>query len=131
MSKRSINNLAKVRGLLERQEKLKLAAANQKILQGQQALAALQYQSATAQVDGKTSLAIVELAERAALSTAFALEQFKEEKDRQQIVYEKKVFERKQSEKLLERIDEREKKEKRRKEQIAPDDWTAANWGRR
>ena len=131
MSKRSINNLAKVRGLLERQEKLKLAAANQKILQGQQALAALQYQSATAQVDGKTSLAIVELAERAALSTAFALEQFKEEKDRQQIVYDKKVFERKQSEKLLERIYEREKKEKRRKEQIALDDWTAANWGRR
>ena len=131
MSKRSIKTLAKVRGLLERQEKLKLATANQKILQGQQALAQLQYQSATAQVNGKTSLAIVELAERAALSTAFALEQFKEEKDRQQIVYDNKVFERKQSEKLLERIDEREKKEKRRKEQIALDDWTAANWGRR
>ena len=81
MSKRSIKNLAKVRGLLERQEKLKLAAANHKILQGQQALAQLQYQSATAQVNGETSLAIVELAERAALSTAFALEQFKEEKD--------------------------------------------------
>ena len=131
MSKRSINKLAKVRGLLERQEKLKLAAANQKILQGQQALAQLQYQSATAQVDGKTSLAIVELAERAALSTAFALEQFKEDKERQQLVYDKRVFERKQSEKLLERIDEREKKEKRRKEQAALDDWTAANWGRR
>ena len=131
MSKRSIKNLAKVRGLLERQEKLKLAAANQKILQGQQALADLQYQSATAQVNGKTSLAIVELAERAALSTAFALEQFKEDKDQQQRVYDRRVFERKQSEKLLERIDEREKKEQRRREQAALDDWTAANWGRR
>jgi len=131
MSKRSIKNLAKVRGLLERQEKLKLAAANQKILQGQQALAELQYQSATAQVNGKTSLAIVELAERAALSTAFALEKFKEEKDQQQRVYDTRVYERKQSEKLLERINEREKKEQRRREQAALDDWTAANWGRR
>jgi len=131
MSKRSIKNLVKVRGLLERQEKLKLAAANHKILQGQQALSQLQYQPATAQVNGKTSLAIVELAERAALSTAFALENFKEEKTQQQLVYDNRVYQRKQSEKLLERIDKREKEEQRRREQEALDDWTAANWGRR
>lgn len=131
MSKRSIKNLLKVRLLIERQEKLKLAAANQQIKEGQEALVKLQYQAATADVKGEFSLAIVDLAERAALSTAFALEGMREEQRAQEEVYHECVFERKQSERLLKRTEDREERENRRREQKMLDDWTAANWSRR
>jgi len=131
MSKRSLKNLLKVRSLLEHQDKLRLAATNQRILAGQEALGQLQYQAATAQANGEFSLAIVELAERAALSTAFALEEMRETQQDQEQAYNQRVFERKQSERLLEKAVERELRELRKREQAALDDWTAANWSRR
>jgi hypothetical protein len=117
--------------LLERQEQIKLAAANQQIKEGQEALVKLQYQAATADVSGQFSLAIVDLAERAALSTAFALEGMREKQKEQEGLYHECVFQRKQSERLLKRTEEREERENRRREQKTLDDWTTANWRRR
>ena len=131
MKKRSIRNLLKIREVQERQEKVKLAQVNQQIVQGQNALAQLQRQSASGQLDGKMSLAIVELAERAALSTAFALEYFQGERARQEGIYEERVYQRKQSEKLLDRSLNREKQKERRREQTQLDEWNAAIWAKR
>ena len=131
MSKRSLKNLMKVRELVERQAEIELAEINQRIIQGRNALEKFQYQAATAQVDGEFSLAIVDLAERAALSTAFALEEMKEVKDVRQVEYERRVLQRKQAERLVDRLNKRESAEQRRREQSALDDWTASNWSRR
>jgi hypothetical protein len=131
MSKRSLKNLMKVRELVERQAEMELAEINQRILQGRNALEQFQYQAATAQVDGEFSLAIVDLSERAALSTAFALEEMKEVKEVREVEYERRVLQRKQAERLVERVNKRESAEQRRREQSALDDWTASNWRRR
>ena len=131
MSKRSLKNLMKVRELVERQAEMELAEINQRILQGRNALEKFQYQAATAQVDGEFSLAIVDLSERAALSTAFALEEMKEVKEVRQVEYERRVLQRKQAERLVDRLNKRESAEQRRREQSALDDWTASNWSRR
>jgi len=131
MSKRSLKNLMKVRELVERQAEIELAEINQRIIQGRNALEKFQYQAATAQVDGEFSLAIVDLAERAALSTAFALEEMKEVKEVRQVEYERRVLQRKQAERLVDRLNKRESAEQRRREQSALDDWTASNWSRR
>ena len=131
MSKRSLKTLMKVRALVERQAEMELAQINQRILQGRNALEQFQYQAATAQVEGEFSLAIVDLSERAALSTAFALEEMKEVKDARQKEYEERVLQRKQAERLVERLNKRESAQERRREQAALDDWTASNWTRR
>jgi len=131
MSKRSLKTLMKVRALVERQAEMELAQINQRILQGRNALEKFQYQAATAQVEGEFSLAIVDLSERAALSTAFALEEMKEVKDARQKEYEERVLQRKQAERLVERLNKRESAQERRREQAALDDWTASNWSRR
>ncbi|MED5463590.1 MAG: hypothetical protein VX699_02970 [Myxococcota bacterium] len=131
MSKRSLKTLMKVRALVERQAEMELAQINQRILQGRNALEQFQYQAATAQVEGEFSLAIVDLSERAALSTAFALEEMKEVKDARQKEYEERVLQRKQAERLVERLNKRESAQERRREQAALDDWTASNWSRR
>ena len=131
MSKRSLKTLMKVRELVERQAEMELAEINQRIQQGRNALEQFQYQAATAQVEGEFSLAIVDLSERAALSTAFALEEMKEVKSARQKEYEERVLQRKQAERLVERLNKRESAQERRREQAALDDWTASNWSRR
>ena len=131
MSKRSLKTLMKVRALVERQAEMELAQINQRILQGRYALEQFQYQAATAQDECEFSLAIVDLSERAALSTAFALEEMKEVKDARQKEYEERVLQRKQAERLVERLNKRESAQERRREQAALDDWTASNWSRR
>ncbi len=75
-------------------------------------------------------LAMVEMARRAALSTAFAIEGYKMEEEEQFREYHERMRERKQIDAIAKRVKDREEKERQRREQKALDDWAASNFKR-
>ncbi len=131
MSYRSIKKLVRLREKVEQQSKAELAAASAKVDGAYVALDQLRRHS-TGAIEGKPlDLAVVDLAHTAALSTAFAIEELQQLRQQKQIDYFRKLFDKRQAERLLARVKERRDREQRRQEQKALDDWTSANWGRR
>ena len=64
------------------------------------------------------------------MSTAFAIEGYKQEEEERLREYQERMRERKQIDALARRAEERELKERQRREQKALDDWAASNFKR-
>ncbi|MEE2959641.1 MAG: flagellar FliJ family protein [Myxococcota bacterium] len=90
-------------------------------------------QSAPADAVSKGTLdrTFIHLAQRAALSTAFAIEEFREERDKKKATFMARRQETRQMDTLYGKITKRERAEAEKREQKALDDWATTVWGRR
>ena len=127
----------RVKRLLDLKRKMEdLAKAEFGQVQGQlnSAVTAFDHlQSAPADAVSRGALdrTFIHLAQRAALSTAFAIEQFREERDKKKMVFMMRRQETRQMDTLYEKLRKRERAEAEKHEQKALDDWTTTVWGRR
>jgi flagellar biosynthesis chaperone FliJ len=130
MATKTIKRIAKLRADIERQAQIELGRTQRALHAAERSLDSLHAAPSSYGVGSTVPLAMIELARRAALSTAFAIEGYKQEEEERLREYQERMRERKQIDALARRAEERELKERQRREQKALDDWAASNFKR-
>ena len=128
MAKGTIKRIAKLRADMEKQAQIELGRTQQALHGAEKSLDSLHAAPSSFGVGSEIPLAMVEMSRRAALSTAFAIEGYRQEEEERLREYHERMRERKQIDALARRADEREQKEALRREQKALDDWAASNF---
>ena len=131
MGRKPIERVAKLRASLEKQAQVELGAVQSSMHEAEAALSNLHGVPSSFAVGDAISLSMIEIARRASLSTAFAIENYKLEEEEKLAQYQARRLEKKQIDALLRRRKQRESREALKREQKALDDWTSSRWGRK
>ena len=130
MARKTVERIAKLRADIERQAQIELGRTQRSLHAAEQSLDSLHAAPSSYGVGSTVPLAMVEMARRAALSTAFAIEGYKMEEEERLREYQERMRERKQIDAIAKKAKERDEKERQRREQKALDDWAASNFKR-
>ena len=128
MAKGTIKRIAKLRADMERQAQIELGRTQRTLHGAERSLDSLHAAPSSYGVGAMVPLAMIELSRRAALSTAFAIEGYRQEEEERLVEYHERMRERKQIDALAKRVKDRELKETQRREQKALDDWASSNF---
>lgn len=126
-----LQRLLKLKERAENEAKAQLGRVQSQLGQAEVALGQLRGAANGHQADGRVDLTMVHLSERGALSTAFAIEGFRQEESEKLAEYSKAKLEHRQFEKLAERHRAARLKKEAERERKLLDDWTNARFGRR
>lgn len=116
---------------VETEAKVELGRVQSQLGQAEVALGQLRGAANGHQSGARVDLTLVHLSERGALSTAFAIEGFREEERQKLDAYMSAKLEHRQFEKLAERHRAARLKKEATRERKLLDDWTNARFGRR
>ena len=126
-----LERLLRLKERVENEAKAELGRVQSQLGQAEVALGQLRGIANGHQSDGRVDLTLVHLSERGALSTAFAIEGFREEERDKLEAYAHAKLEHRQFEKLAERHRAARLKKEADRERKLLDDWTNARFGRR
>ena len=126
-----LQRLLRLKERAEESAKAELGRVQSQLGQAQVALGELRSAATGHQAEGRVDLTLVHLSERGALSTAFAIEGFREEENEKLQAYQRAKLEYRQFAKLAERYEAARLKKEAKRERALLDDWTSARFGRR
>ena len=126
-----LERLLRLKERVEDEAKAELGRVQSQLGQAEVALGELRGAANGHQADGRVDLTLVHLSERGALSTAFAIEGFREEESEKLTAYTRAKLEHRQFAKLAERHRAARLKKEAEQERKLLDDWTNARFGRR
>lgn len=126
-----LQRLLRLKERAEESAKADLGRVQSQLGQAEAALGELRSAATGHQSAERVDLTLVHLSERGALSTAFAIEGYREEEVTKLQAYQQAKLEYRQFAKLAERHKAAKLKKEAKRERMLLDDWTSARFGRR